>query len=96
LPKKSILGPSRGLERASNDMTPDQIRKIRLKLGLTLAEMAYLLGYQGENLRQQMHDLETGRRPIREPQRRLAEAYRDGYRPADWPRDHDAGHKPTL
>ena len=30
-------------------------------------------------------NLETGRRVIREPQRRLVEAYIDGYRPADWP-----------
>lgn len=67
-------------------MEPNELQEIRLKLGLTLAEMARLLGYQGENLRQQQYDLETGRRPIREPQRRLAEAYRDGYRPKDWPK----------
>jgi hypothetical protein len=63
------------------------MHQIRIKLGLTLAQMALMLGYQGENLRQMMFDLESGKRTIREPQRRLAEAYRDGYRPKDWPLD---------
>lgn len=67
-------------------MTPDEMHQTRLMLGLTLAQMAQMLGYQGENLRQMQFDLETGRRPIRDPQRRLAEAYRDGYRPSDWPK----------
>lgn len=67
-------------------MTPDQIHQTRLKLGLTLAELATMLGYQGEHIRQQMYDLETGRRALREPQRRLLEAYMEGYRPKDWPR----------
>lgn len=66
-------------------MTPDELQHIRHGLGLTLAQMAQMLGYQGDNLRQMAFDLETGRRPIRDPQRRLAEAYRDGYRPRDWP-----------
>lgn len=44
-----------------------------------------MLGYQGGQRRQMMHDLETGRRAIREPQRRLVEAYLSGYRPPDWP-----------
>jgi hypothetical protein len=77
-------------------MTPDQIKDIRLRLGLTLAQWSTLLGYEGIHARQQAHDLETGRRPIREPQRRLAEAYRDGYRPSDWPENHDAGQETTL
>ena len=68
-------------------MTPDELQQIRHGLGLTLAQMAQMMGYQGDNLRQMAFDLESGRRPIREPQRRLAEAYRDGYRPRDWPRD---------
>ncbi len=44
-----------------------------------------MLGYQGVQRRQMQYDLETGRRKIREPQRRLVEAYLSGYRPADWP-----------
>lgn len=67
-------------------MTPEELQQIRHQLGLTLTQWATLLGYQGEHIRQQAHDLETGRRPIRDAQRRLAEAYRDGYRPSDWPK----------
>lgn len=67
-------------------MTPTQVSKARRELGLTLEAMATMLGYQGEQRRQMMHDLETGRRPVREPQRRLVEAYLAGYRPNDWPR----------
>jgi len=66
-------------------MTPIQLKEARRELGLSLLEMATMLGYQGAQRRQQMDDLETGRRPIREPQRRLAEAYLAGYRPNDWP-----------
>lgn len=47
--------------------------------------MATMLGYQGVQRRQMQYDLETGRREIREPQRRLVQAYLTGYRPADWP-----------
>jgi transcriptional regulator with XRE-family HTH domain len=61
------------------------MKEARQTLGLTLEQMATLLGYTGAQRRQMQHDLETGRREIREPQRRLAEAYLSGYRPADWP-----------
>lgn len=67
-------------------MTPKQFADARKKLGLTLVQMAQMLGYEGEHLRQMGYDLESGRRPIREPQRRLIEAYLSGYRPKDWPR----------
>lgn len=66
-------------------MTPEQFQQARHRLGLTLDQMGRMLGYQGEHIRQQVHDLETGRRDIREPQRRLMEAYLEGYRPKDWP-----------
>lgn len=66
-------------------MTTEQFQKARHRLGLTLEQMGRMLGYQGEHIRQQVHDLETGRRDIREPQRRLMEAYLEGYRPKDWP-----------
>ena len=66
-------------------MTPDELRQARLRLGLTLEAMATMLGYQGVQRRQMQHDLETERRELREPQRRLVEAYLSGYRPADWP-----------
>lgn len=67
-------------------MTPQELQEARRELGLTLEQMAAVLGYQGIQRRQMMHDLETGRRAIREPQRRLVEAYLSGYRPPDWPR----------
>ena len=66
-------------------LTPAQFAKARQKLGLTLEQMATVLGYEGENLRQIGYDLESGRRRVREPQRRLIEAYLVGYRPPDWP-----------
>lgn len=66
-------------------MTPSQLARARERLGLTLEAMATLLGYQGTQRRQMQYDLETGRRKIREPQRRLVEAYLAGYRPDDWP-----------
>lgn len=66
-------------------MTGDEMKAARLRLGLTLEQMATVLGYQGAQRRQMQHDLETGRREIREPQRRLAQAYLEGYRPRDWP-----------
>lgn len=73
--------------------TPDMLRVARAELvatarhafGLSLNEMADMLGYVGTQRRQQVDDLETGRRPLREPQRRLIEAYLAGYRPGSWP-----------
>lgn len=66
-------------------MTPRQLARARERLGLTLEEMATMLGYLGVQRRQMQYDLETGRRDIREPQRRLVDAYLAGYRPKDWP-----------
>ena len=66
-------------------MTPSELNKARRKLGLTLEAMATMLGYQGVQRRQMQYDLETGRRDLREPQRRLFKAYLSGYRPDDWP-----------
>lgn len=65
-------------------MTGPELKAARIRLGLTLEQMATMLGYQGSQRRQMQYDLETGRRPIREPQRRLIEAYLEGYRPRDW------------
>ena len=62
-------------------------KEARLRLGLTLDAMAKMLGYQGNNLRSQMHHIEVDRSALRPPQRRLIEAYLSGYRPKDWPKD---------
>lgn len=66
-------------------MEPNEMREARETLGLTLEQMATMLGYQGRQVRQMQYDLESGRRDIRDPQRRLVEAYLQGYRPPDWP-----------
>ena len=66
-------------------MTPDQLARARQRLGLSRAQMAMVLGYEGINAASQVHHLETGRRTIRDAQRRLVEAYLSGWRPADWP-----------
>ncbi len=66
-------------------MTNPQLKEARHQLGLTLSQMAQMLGYGGENTRQMGYDIESGKRTLREPQRRLLEAYLDGYRPDDWP-----------
>lgn len=66
-------------------MTPDQLRKARMKLGLNLAQMALVLGYEGKQGESQVHHLETGRRTIRPAQCRLVELYLAGARPPDWP-----------
>lgn len=76
-------------------MTPREFRQARQTLGLSLDQMALMLGYGGEyvNRKKQVHQLETGERPIREPVRRLMEAYLSGYRPGDWP---DAGDSDPM
>lgn len=66
-------------------MTPENIKEARHKLGLTLSQMAHVLGYEGQHAMQQVRKMEAGQRAIREPQRRLVQAYLDGYRPSDWP-----------
>ena len=58
----------------------------RRALGLrSLADLGRMLGYTGSGVRQQMHNVKTGKRPLGEPHRRLLQAYLDGYRPPDWP-----------
>jgi transcriptional regulator with XRE-family HTH domain len=66
-------------------MTPDQLARARKRLGLTLEQMAMVLGYEGAQAKSQVQHLENGRRTIRPAQRRLTEAYLSGYRPKDWP-----------
>jgi DNA-binding XRE family transcriptional regulator len=58
----------------------------RVKLGLTQTQMGQLLGYSGEHVRQMVYEIETGDKPLMPCQRRLLQAYLDGYRPKDWPK----------
>ena len=66
-------------------MTPTQLKEARHKLGLSLSQMARMLGYSGTHAMQQIRHMENGDRSIREPQKRLVKAYLEGYRPKDWP-----------
>lgn len=66
-------------------MTPKQLAEARHRLGLTLEQFAFVLGYEGSNLRAMGYAVESGVRRLREPQRRLLQAYMSGYRPKDWP-----------
>ena len=71
-------------------MTPQALSRARKRLGLSRADMGVLLGYEGEGARSQVHHMEAGRRDIRPAQRRLVEAYLDGYRSKDWPQKEGA------
>lgn len=72
-------------------LTPEELRKARHKLGLTLEQLGLMLGYQGEHVRSQVRKMETrGKddeplKPVRPAQARLLRAYLSGYRPDDWP-----------
>lgn len=69
----------------AESMTPAQLKQARHALGLTLSEMADMLGYDGTHAAQQVRKMESGDRAIRGPQARLVLAYLSGYRPEDWP-----------
>lgn len=60
-------------------------KEARLTLGLTQTQMGAMLGYQGQNVRQMVYEIEQGQKPLMPCQRRLLQAYVDGYRPKDWP-----------
>jgi hypothetical protein len=60
-------------------------KQARQTLGLTQTQMGAMLGYQGQNVRQMVYDIETGRRPLMPCQALLLQAYLDGYRPKNWP-----------
>lgn len=66
-------------------MTPTQLKEARRKLGLNLAQMALVLGYETPHGKSQVRHMEAGERPIMPAQRRLVEAYLSGHRPKDWP-----------
>jgi len=68
-------------------LTPTALKEARHTLGLTLAELAPLLGYEGVNGARLVRRMESGDRTIRPAQARLVRAYLDGYRPADWPKE---------
>jgi hypothetical protein len=74
--------------------SPEWVKEARETLGLSRVQFARMIGYvsnggtgDGNPLRVIACDLEAGRRRLREPQRRLVEAYLLGYRAPDWPGD---------
>ncbi len=67
-------------------MTPLQFREARAQLGLTIAEMARMLGLSEIHIyRLQVPPEASTYRAISETTERLLQAYLEGYRPADWP-----------
>ena len=54
------------------DMSPAEFRAIRFALDLTLDEWGEALGYEGAHRRQQIHDMESGRKSITTRTARLA------------------------
>lgn len=66
-------------------MTPEQFRKARHKLGLTLEQMGTMLGYEPDSAKSHVHHMEAGKRGVHGYHERLVRAYLEGYRPKDWP-----------
>jgi len=63
---------------------PIDFEAIRKQVGVRTQEVfAAVLGITGSHYRRLIHKTEP--REPSETLRRLAEAYRDGYRPRDWP-----------
>jgi transcriptional regulator with XRE-family HTH domain len=66
-------------------MTPEEFKAARQSFGLTQAEFAKLVGYEGKRGSQVISDIERGRSALNETVSRLVQAYLDGWRPDDWP-----------
>lgn len=67
-------------------MTPTELKSNRQLLGLSVQQLAFVLGYTGPNGRSSIYKMENGEKAITAPVERLVLAYRAGYRPDDWPR----------
>ena len=69
-----------------NHMIHDEIRKARVRLGLTQAQMADMLETDPQSVRRwEMPPEATTHRKVPVRARRLIKAYLSGYRPPDWP-----------
>lgn len=67
-------------------MSPDDLKQARRTLGLSVADLAAMLGVAPSHLRRmEMQPGKEAHRPVRETTQRLVQAYLDGYRPPDWP-----------
>jgi ribosome-binding protein aMBF1 (putative translation factor) len=68
-------------------MTPTAFRQARLKLGLSVAQMAAMIGCKPLLIRRmEMRRDAASARPVSPMAARLVAIYLDGYRPPDWPR----------
>jgi len=65
-------------------MTNHEFRAIRQSLGLTQAQLSRVLHYETP-LTISTYERATNPRPVPTHVALLMVAYRDGYRPADWP-----------
>lgn len=83
---------SRGLCARDQAVTSGNFREARHRLGLSVAELATMLGVDPVHVRRmEMQPGKPTHRPVRETTERLVRAYLDGYRPQDWPRAPVAG-----
>lgn len=76
----------------TDTMTHDEIQQARVTLGLSVADMAAMLGHSDVHQRRlesapdiKMHRTANGATV------RLLKAYLDGYRPQDWPEQSKPG-----
>lgn len=68
-------------------MTPQDIKRLRDTLGLSAADLAAMLETDENTVRrmEMRRDTKNARLPARRMMR-LMQAYRDGWRPHDWPK----------
>lgn len=67
-------------------MDHDQFRQARHALGLSVEQMAAMLGCSGQHVRRlEIAPGVESHRPVNGTVERLMRAYAEGYRPADWP-----------
>lgn len=67
-------------------MTPAEFKEARRALGLSVAQMADMLGVTSVQVRRMELREDAGvHRPVMPTTARLVRAYLDGYRPRDWP-----------
>ena len=76
----------------TDTMSPTEIQKARVQLGLSVADMARMLGHSDLHQRrlESSEDVDMHRQ-ARPTTVRLLRAYLDGYRPDDWPMESKPG-----
>lgn len=63
-----------------------ELKQARNRLGLSVAQMAAMLGCQDQHVRRmEMAPHNESARPVNGTTERLVRAYLEGYRPPDWP-----------